>query len=192
MSGRIENITEALHEVADDATAAFGSFSAEQLNWKPSEIGWSVGQCLDHLIRTNTAFFGDFDQVAAGTRKSSFWEKWSPFTEFCGRFLIRAYESDSKKVKVPSKSIVPPSKVDPDIVERFAKHTDEVIEKVRSTASADWKNTVLTSPFLRVMTYTLDDYYTILVGHNRKHFRQAWRVTENDAFPKNTKAATDR
>jgi hypothetical protein len=184
MSTRIDDITDALREVADDVTKAFGPLSAEQLNWKPSENGWSVGQCFDHLIRTNLAFFDDFDQVAAGTRKSSLWEKASPFTGFWGRFLIRANENDSKKIKAPSKAIVPPSDVDAEVIGRYADNIEQAIAKVRSTVSADAKKVVLTSPFLRVVTYTLEDYYSVMVGHNKKHFRQAVRVAESQGFPK--------
>ena len=39
--------------VADETRRAFGQLSAEQVNWKPSEAEWSIGQCLDHLIISN-------------------------------------------------------------------------------------------------------------------------------------------
>jgi hypothetical protein len=42
----------------------------------------------------------------------------------------------------------------------------------------------VSSPFLAVMTYTLDDAYTVLVEHSKRHIRQAKRVMEAEGFPK--------
>lgn len=183
MDDRIASITSELRKVAQDAEESFGVLTAEQLNWKPAEKSWSVGQCFEHVIKTNHQFYPEFDKLAAGTRTNSFWENWSPFTGFFGRFLVRAVTDDSKKAKAPSKSIVPPSEIDADIIERFARHIDEVNQKVEACAAADRAKTVVTSPFLVVFTYTLEDAYTVLVEHTKRHFRQAKRVTEADGFP---------
>lgn len=183
MDERITQITSALTQVADDARATFGGMTSDQLNWKPSENGWSVGQCFDHLIKTNEQFFPEFDRLASGTRKNSFLENYSPLTGFFGRFLIKAVSEDSKKAKAPSKKIVPPSDIGSDIIGRFAVHIDEVNRKVELCGAADRTRTVVTSPFLAVFTYSLDDAYTVLVEHTKRHFRQATRVTEAKGFP---------
>jgi len=172
-----------MQKVAEDARVTFGELSGDQLNWKPAENSWSVGQCFEHLIKTNHQFYPEFEKLAAGTRQNSFWENWSPFTGWAGRFLINAVSIDSKKAKAPSKSIVPPSEIDADIVERFADHIAEVNHKVEACAAVDRTRTVVTSPFLFVFTYTLDDAYTVLIEHTKRHFRQAKRVTEADGFP---------
>lgn len=183
MDERISQITSALTQVADDTRATFGGLTAEQLNWKPAEKGWSVGQCVEHIIRTNEQFYPEFEKLANGTRRNSFFENYSPLTGFFGRFLIKAVSEDSKKARAPSKMIVPPSEVAGDVIQRFASHIDEVNRKVESCAVADRHKTVVTSPFLAVFTYTLDDAYTVLVEHARRHVRQANRVIEAPGFP---------
>ncbi len=184
MDERITQITSALTQVAVDARTGFGSFSADQLNWKPDENTWSVGQCLEHIIKTNEEFYPEFDKLAGGGRKNSFFESYSPLTGFFGRFLIKAVSDDSKKAKAPSKRIVPPSDIDADIISRFGTHIDEVNRKVDSCADVDRKKTVVTSPFLSVFTYTLDDAYTVLVEHTKRHLRQAKLVAEAERFPR--------
>lgn len=184
MDERIQSITESLSQVADDARAAFGAMSAEQINWKPNEKSWSIGQCFDHLIKTNHQFYPEFEKLAAGKRANTFWENWSPFTSWGGRFLINAVTIDSKKAKAPSKKIIPPSEIDADIIGQFAKHIDEVNQKVTACADADRQRTIVTSPFLKVFTYRLDDVYTVLVEHTKRHFRQAMRMTGAEGFPK--------
>jgi len=102
MDERVNNVTTQLSAAADDATASFGGLTADQLNWKPSEKGWSVGQCLEHIIKTNTEFYGDFDKIAAGKRNNSFWENWSPLTGMIGGFLIKTLANDAKKTMAAS------------------------------------------------------------------------------------------
>jgi len=183
MNERITYVTTAMTEAADDAAAAFGGLTSEQLNWKPAEKSWSVGQCLDHIIKTNHEFDGEFAKMAAGTRKNSIWENYSPFTGWAGRFLITAVTEDSKKAKAPSERIVPPSDIDENIVDTFVEEIAAVNQKVELIADADRERTIVTSPFLFVFTYKLDDALTVLVEHTKRHIRQAKRVMEAEGFP---------
>lgn len=183
MDERVNGITTQLTAAADDARSAFGGLTPEQLNWKPSETGWSVGQCLEHIIKTNTEFYDDFDLIAKGGRTNSVWENWSPLTGLIGGFLIKTLANDAKKTKAPSKKIVPPSEIAADIVERFVAHHAELNDKIAATANVDWDKTVVTSPFLAIMTYRLSDGYRIVVEHSKRHIRQAKRVMKTDGFP---------
>lgn len=189
MDDRIKSIIDEMEKVAEDARATFGEMSGDQLNWKPGEKSWSIAQCLDHIIRSNTEFYPEFEKLASGTRKNSFWENYSPFTGWGGRFLIKAVSEDSKKARAPSKAIVPPSDIGADIVERFCSHIEEVNRKIESVADADRKKTVVTSPFLSVFTYSLDDAYSVLVEHSKRHIRQAKRVMDGEGFPQGSSAA---
>ena len=183
MDERITQITSALRQVADDAHAAFGGLTSEQLNWKPADDSWSIGQCFEHIIKTNEQFAPEFEKLATGNRKNTFFQNYSPFTGMMGRFLIKAVSEDSKKVKAPSKDIVPPSDITPDIIERFGAHIATVNRMIERCSDVDRKKTVVTSPFLSVFTYTLDDAYTVLVEHTKRHFRQAKRVMQAEGFP---------
>ena len=183
MDERIKSIQSQMTEASTDAAAAFGGLTVEQLNWKPSEKGWSVAQCLDHVIRTNHEFDAEFAKLASGARKNSFWENISPLTGWGGRFLVNAVSEDSKKAKVPSKRIVPPSDLAADIVQQFVEHIGEVNRQVEACAGADLEKTVVTSPFLFIFTYRLDDAFTVLVEHTKRHIRQAKRVMATDGFP---------
>lgn len=170
-------------DVAEDVSNTFGTMSGEQLNWKPAEGAWSIAQCLEHLIKTDAEFDAEFEKLIAGGRKNTFWQQWSPFTGMGGRFLVNAVKNDSKKIKAPSKSIVPPSEVSADIVSRFAGHIADVNRSIEAIAGIDLRKTVVTSPFLAVFTYTLDDALTVLVEHSKRHLRQAKRVMETPGFP---------
>ncbi len=184
MNDDIKNLTSELEKISDDAQKTFGGLSGEQLNWKPSVGGWSVGQCFEHLIKTDELFFDEIDKVAAGNRKNSMLENYSPLSGFFGNLLITSLQKDSRKFKAPSQKIVPPSEIVPNIIELFAAHQSELIEKIKRTGTADWQKTKITSPFMKLMTYRLADGFRIVVEHERRHVRRAKRVLQADGFPK--------
>lgn len=178
------SIAPELQNIADRISTEFGSLTPAQVNWKPNPESWSVGQCLEHLIITNELFFNTFDRIAAGKRRNSFWEQWSPLSGIGGRFLVRSLRSDEKKYKVPTRRIAPPSDVAPDIVAKFVVHQKRLIEKTESCRDADPEKTILTSPFMPLMTYSLAHTLEIFIEHESRHFRQAKRVTEMQEFPR--------
>jgi hypothetical protein len=182
MSNDIGMITEKLDSNASEIRGSFGHLSAEQLNWKPTADAWSIGQCIDHLIRTSEIYSEDFQAVADGTRKPRLWERTSPLSGFFGRFLTKYMSKDEKKVKTTER-FVPPSDISADVVEEFAGSQAQLRSTIESTANVDWDKTVLTSSFQGFVTYSLADAYKIIAEHQRRHIRQAKRVLEDPAFP---------
>lgn len=184
MSAESDNLIGELQTISADAQKSFGNLSAAQINWKPSAEGWSVGQCFEHLIKTNELFYDELDKIAKGSRQNSFLENYSPLSGFFGNMLINSLKKDARKFKAPTQQIVPPSEIDAHIVEIFAAHQSELIGKIKRTETADWKKTKVTSPFLKIATYSLANGYQIIVEHEKRHVRQAKRVLEAESFPK--------
>jgi hypothetical protein len=185
MMGRIKPVTYDLKKVADDAKVEFGGLTTEQLNWKPAEKSWSVAQCFDHLITTHGLYFPVFERLAMGDVKQSVWENYSPLSGFFGRFLIKSLRPENvKKMKTTMKAQPSASEIDGGIIERFGEHQNQMIEHLqRLPTDIDPVKTIITSPLLSFVTYSLDDCFTILVVHVQRHFGQAKRVTETDGFP---------
>ena len=173
-----------LQTISENARKTFGDLSPEQINWRPSETGWSVAQCFDHLIKSNVLFFDELDKIGSGNRKNSFLESFSPLSGFFGNFLIKSLQKDARKFKVPTQKIAPPSDIDANIIEIFTAHQAQLAEKIKRTENADWKKTKVTSPFFSLATYTLADGYTVIVEHEKRHLRQAERVLKEANFPK--------
>ena len=182
MNNEKSELISELEKISVDALAKFGGLSSAQINWRPPDEGWSVGQCFEHLIKTNELFYDEMDKIASGTRRSSFLENYSPLSGFFGNLLINSLKKDERKFKAPSQKIVPPSEIDVNIVEIFAGHQAELIGKIKRTESADWNKTKITSPFMKLMTYKLFDGFRIVVEHEKRHVRQAKRVTETAEF----------
>ena len=180
----LDNIIDEITKIGQQAELAFGHLSAEQINWKPTAEGWSVGQCFDHLIKTNELFYSDLEAIAGETRRNSMLENYSPLSSFFGSLLINSLKKDARKFKAPTQKIVPPSDIDPHIIEVFAAHQTELTSKIKQIENIDWQKIKITSPFMKFVTYKLSDGFRIVLEHERRHFRQAERVLQTQDFPK--------
>lgn len=181
----VKQTVDQLRQVAVDAAAEFGGMSAVQLNWKADAKTWSVAQCFDHLITTHSLYFPVFSEITKGDTRPTFWEKASPLSGFFGRFLIKRMDpANLKKMKTTAKAQPSASAIGGDIIERFVEHQEEIIAAVAALpADVDSSKTVITSPLMGLVTYTLEDTFTILAHHCRRHFNQAKRVAEMAGFP---------
>jgi hypothetical protein len=183
-SGELTGLVEELGAVTAEARKVFGGLSHAQLNWKPSQERWSVGQCFDHLIQTNRCFFPEMERVANGSFKSSLWARVSPFSGLIGRLILGSLDPvKGRKTKAARVFLPASSDIAPDVIEKFEGHQTELAERMRATADRDLRRTIVTSPVTAVATYSLLDAYRIVVAHERKHFEQARRVTEETGFP---------
>jgi len=186
MKNDVSKVCFDLQQVTDDARSTFGSLSTEQLNWKPSPKSWSIAQCFDHLITTHSLYFPLFEKLASGGAKQTFWESYSPLSGFFGRYLINSLRPENvKPMKTTSKAQPSSSDIGGDIIERYCEQQSEMIEAIkRIPANVDPSTTIITSPLLGLVTYSLDDCYEIIAVHGPRHFNQAKRVMENEGFPR--------
>jgi hypothetical protein len=184
MGERIEQVTYELRKSAHDAQETFGVLTVGQLNWKPAPKSWSVAQCFDHLITTHSLYFPLFEKLASGTRKKTFWESYSPLSGFFGRFLIKSLRPENvKPMKTTSRAFPSSSAIGGDIIDRYVTNQILLIEAINKVpAEADPAKTIVTSPLMGLVTYSLDDCYEILAVHGPRHFNQAKRIMAMDGF----------
>lgn len=180
MTERIENVITELEAVAEAARVSFGGLSAEQLNRKPSEKEWSAAQCFDHVIVTHGLYFPLLERFATGEVLPTFWERMSPFSGFFGRYLLRSLDPKStKKVKTAKKAFPSASEIDGGIIDRFYEHQQQLAARLREIpADIDPKKAIITSPLMPLVTYSLDDTFSMFVVHCQRHFDQAVRAAE--------------
>lgn len=170
--------------IATDARSVFGSLTKEQLNWKPAAERWSVAQCFDHLMTTNSGYLPIIDRVVKGQKQSSIWQKLPFLPSVWGKLLIKSLDpSTTRKLKAPKKFEPAQSDISATIIEDFVAQQGKVVEGMKATASLDLERTIITSPALNIVTYSLMDAYRIIVVHERRHFQQAQRVVEESGFP---------
>jgi hypothetical protein len=100
------------------------------------------------------------------------------------RPLVRSQAPQATRKFTTSAVATPsPSAIAADVIERFlAEHRDrsEWIESLDPAAAA---RTIMVSPFVRVIAYSVLDGCRLMAAHDRRHFEQARRVTQVAGFP---------
>jgi hypothetical protein len=176
-------ITEA-NNIAAETTSTFGPLTAAQLNWKPSAERWSVAQCFEHLVTSNKGFFPRVDGVIAGI-KPTFWQRMPVIPGLAGKLLIKSLDPKStRKIKAPKKFQPAQSDISASVLYDFVGQQAKIVEKMKATEHLDLDKIIITSPVAAAITYSMMDAYRVIVVHERRHFEQARRVTEEAAFPR--------
>lgn len=180
----IQQMLSKAREAGDKVTAEFSGLTMEQINWKPGEGDWSIGQCLDHLVISDCLYFPALKKIAAGNFEMSLWENWNPFSGLFGRMLVnQLQEKVNRKVKAPKIFAPPGGKTDAVILERFHKHLDTLTDCIAGCLKVDVDNIHISSPVSKFVTYSLRHAITILIQHAHRHISQAIRVKAAKGFP---------
>lgn len=182
----IKTILQKGKEAKDKVKSEFSNISLEQLNWKPLLKSWSIAQCLDHLIASHSAYFPILKRITERNYKINSWEKYSPFTSISGRLLIRQFQEQPKrKFKAPKKIQPSTSQLELDVLNDYYNNLDIFLDYISNCDQVDLDKTIITSPTISIVTYSLRDAFQFLMQHEHRHVNQAIRVKTNAGFPKN-------
>jgi hypothetical protein len=178
-------ITIALEDAARQAADSFGGLDAGQINWRPDAARWSVAQCLEHLLTANGLMRAAADEVMKTGAAPSLWQRLPVWPGLMGRMLIRSQAPDAtRKFKAPRIAQPSASDVSADLTQRFVEQHQAMAEWVRALDEARAARVVMTSPFLRAITYSVLDGCRVIVAHDHRHVQQARRVMQEPGFPR--------
>lgn len=163
-------------------TNTFGNLSVEQLNWKPAPDVWSIAQNIDHLIVINQTYYPVIDQLLKGQYKTPFIGKIGFMVNFFGKFILQSVQPDRKR-KMKTFPMWEPaaSDISGDIVQRFAKHQEELKQKIIACQSLIEQGAVISSPANKNIVYKLATAFDIIVTHELRHLEQAKEI-KNSMF----------
>jgi hypothetical protein len=158
------------------------NLTTEQLNWQPQPGTWSVGQCIDHLAVASDLYLPSISH-ALERQSPGIAEEITP--GWFGRWFIRSYIEPSPKSKRASapRRIVPGSRVDLTVLERFSSGNRIFRDLVRRASDYDVNAIRFRNPFIPGLRFTVGTGLRILAAHQRRHFLQAARVKQSDGFP---------
>ena len=158
--------------------------TVEQLNYKSSPDSWSIGQCLDHLVVSDSLYFPLFEKVSSAKHKMSRWERWNPLNGFFGKMLVsQVKEIPARKMNAPKIFKPSQSNIDPGIFDRFHTHLNTLANHIWKCSNLDIDKMNITSPVSSIITYSLRDAITLLVQHEHRHVNQALKLFSSKEFP---------
>ena len=180
----LAEVRSALRDIAREAAEGFGALDARQLNWRPDDKRWGVAQCFEHLLTTNRLMVQAARAALDPSASRTIWQRLPVLPGMMGRLMVRSLEpTAARKMTAPSTARPSFSEISGDVVHRFADQQREMAAWLDQVDAAAAERTIMASPFLRVITYSVLDAGRLLVTHDRRHMEQARRVTKLPGFP---------
>jgi DinB superfamily len=173
-----------LDATARETQAAFGDLSERQLNWRPDESRWSVAQCFEHLLAANRLMFRAAEEALRASAPRSVWQRMPVLPGVYGRMLIRSQSPTATRKFTAAPSARPTTSAIPlYVIPRFIDQHRDAVAAVHALDEREAARAIMTSPFVRFITYSVLDGWRLVVAHDRRHFEQARRVTLVPEFP---------
>jgi len=180
----LADVRTGLETIARDAQATFGALDATRLNWRPDANRWSVAQCFEHLLTVNRAMLKAAEDALDPSQPRTFWQRAPILPGFFGPMLVRSQAPENmRKFRAPSRARPTASDIAADVIERFVEQQRSAAQRVRSLDELIAARAIMTSPFARVITYSVLDGCRLVLTHDRRHFEQARRVMASAGFP---------
>jgi hypothetical protein len=172
----LADVAVALEEHARDAQATFGHLDARQLNWRPDATQWSIAQCCEHLLAANGLMMRAAEEALSGRRRT-LWQRMPVLPGVLGRALIRSQSpGGTRKFSASAKARPTSRDVDAAIIRRFVDQHRDAVARARSLDEREAARTIMISPFVRVITYSVLDGWRLIAAHDRRHLEQARRI----------------
>jgi hypothetical protein len=180
----LDEVRAGLDAVGQEAAVEFGGLAARQLNWRPDDTRWSVAQCFEHMVTANGLLMMSSEAALTGSEPRTVWQRLPGVPGLLGRMLIRSQApGGTRRFTAPSKAQPAASDIAADIIPRFVAQHRDVVVRLRALDEPRAARTIMTSPFARVITYSVLDGFRLMLTHDRRHVEQARRVRQAPGFP---------
>jgi hypothetical protein len=168
-----------------EARRIIGRLSDAQANWRPSETGWTIAQCLDHLARASTIYAAAMRHAVERTQAAKKLPPKPIQPRWFSRIVLRIVEPPPKPRFPSPQKAVPSSRIaGRDALEAFLRSQEDVRAVIRAGAGFDLNRIRFRIPFFRLLRFTVGTGLLMIAAHNRRHLWQAQRVLECAGFPK--------
>lgn len=160
--------------------AEFSALTAEQLNWKESEKSWSVAECIDHIITTNTTYFPQLESLVSGNYSRPFGSRIPFFSKLFGGMIKKFVEPTIQKKSATIPAFRPQSSTFSydELIQNFTETQNKLASYIARLDGFDLKKHYMVSPAGGAITYSLEDLLIIILSHDERHLNQARAVME--------------
>lgn len=156
----------------------------DQINWKPSADVWSIAECLEHLLITNSIYFDEIEKQFSSEQIICNADETPVKHKFFGKLIIKAVDpSNNKKTKTfpvfqPSKSFI-----EKDVINRLIELQKGFINLISSSINLNTNKYILSSPASKLIRENFSDVLEIIRLHNKRHLMQIESLLLHKNFP---------
>ena len=168
----------------DTANEQFSGLSEAQINWKPSEEKWSIGECLDHLAAAHKLYNSKIKEL-------------QPFVEhpgegslkfkhtFSGRTILKYVDPNSTNRTKTFKVFKPSVKqINTNVIRSFCEEVEAMISFAEQLQGANLRKIKISSPVTKLLRMNIGDALLINHYHDKRHLNQAEKILNDTNFPK--------
>ena len=160
----------------DTANKQFSGLSENQINWKPSEEKWSVGECIDHLVVTHKLYnsrIKELQPLFEDLGEGSFKFKHS----FSGRMILK-YVDPNSTTRAKTFKVFKPSmrQINTNIIRSFCEEVETMISFAEKLHGADLTKLKISSPVTKLLKMNVGDALLINLYHDKRHLNQAEKI----------------
>jgi hypothetical protein len=168
------------HEVEN----MLNDLTEEQINWKPSQKEWSVGECIQHLNITLKEYLPNLEAAVNDADQMEFAMKDPLKYSLMGRFLRKM--DPPVKLKLKSPKMFKPEKSNLNVSELLKDYKvlhEQLLNFIKKSELIDLNKTKFPSPVTSLIKVRAGEYFEFTAAHERRHLWQAKKVMEREGFP---------
>lgn len=167
-------------KISEEVQELFSGLIPAQLTAKENADSWSIGQCLDHLIVSNSKYFPVLESLKSPKFRMSFWERNNPFTKSTGQQMLKNLGPIvTKKYKAPKIFLPSKNSSKPTVVNDFLEHQKKMISIIEKITPEQYSKCTITSPVAGLITLKVSDAIQILIAHEQRHLEQMKRILKS-------------
>ena len=172
-----------LKEALTEARVRLSPLMEDQRRWAPVGGGWSIDECLGHLVATHDAYLPGLVAATGSTARrahgsASFRPSWT-----ARMIRIGVDPASSKRIKAPKVFSPAVESLPGPALATFLATYEELLARIEATEGLDWHGIRLATPVSRLLRLRLGDAYWILAAHAQRHVGQAIAVMDIEGFP---------
>jgi hypothetical protein len=168
----------------DTANEQFSGLSEAQINWKPSEEKWSIGECLEHLVITHRLYNSKIKELQPLFEDSGEGSLKFKHT-FSGRMILKYVDPNSTTRSKTFKVFKPSMRqINTNIIRSFCEEVEAMISFAEQLQGADLRKIKISSPVSKLLRMNVGDALLINLYHDKRHLNQAEKILNETNFPK--------
>lgn len=177
-----------LDAVFRDGSRLMDGLADDAMFWRPSEAGWSVGECVSHLLVTLELYLPRIESaVTAGLADPRARRDPGTPSRPPRGFAARLIQSQEPPVKRGMKAVKVlrefPDRDGSSLRNDWVTQHESLEAWIRDSATIDLTRVKIRSPVLRLLRMKLDTAIRFILAHERRHIWQGWNVRRDPRFP---------
>jgi hypothetical protein len=176
-------LVDELHAIRARASDLMARVASDEIfAWQPDQgRAWSVGQCLDHLVKTNRMYLASIRDALAHAPRASEAVTAPIRSTWIGRKFAAAMEPGTRKMPTLRKLQPQLATNRARVWSDFVRGLDEIEAVLRDAETIDLNRVTFASPFFKLSRVRAGTGFRILLAHARRHLQQAERVLDTRA-----------